>query len=109
MKNESNRTTNKRIDMQCDIVNNPDIEYCNFSPSKILCDKSRKNQGNLIKALDKPTFIKGKLVSTCPQKKPYKEPTHLAQKHAPWNDLHQRYTLSSSRHEVYHYDPQVNF
>ena len=51
---------------------------------------------------------KSPLKSSCfPQKQPYTEPTHLAQKHAPWNDLHQRYTLSSSRHEVYHYDPQV--
>ncbi|KAI0234706.1 hypothetical protein LSAT2_014977 [Lamellibrachia satsuma] len=40
-------------------------------------------------------------------KEPWSEPTHLAQKKLPWNELHQKFTLSSSRHEVYHYDPQA--
>ena len=41
------------------------------------------------------------------QKNPYCQPTHLEQKKLPWNELHQKFTLSSSRHEVYHYDPQA--
>ena len=82
---------------------------CSSSMQPNICDSSRKNQGKLFNRFDKPTFVDGNLISVCPQKKPYKEPTHLAQKHSPWNDLHQRYTLSSSRHEVYHYDPQVCF
>lgn len=40
-------------------------------------------------------------------KNPYCQPTHLEQKKLPWNELHQKFTLSSSRHEVYHYDPQA--
>jgi hypothetical protein len=33
------------------------------------------------------------------------EPTHLAQRQEPWQRLSSQHTLSSARHEVYHYDP----
>ena len=42
-----------------------------------------------------------------PQKQPYTQPTHLAQKKDPWNRLNTTNTLSSSRREVYHFDPKV--
>lgn len=40
-------------------------------------------------------------------KQPYMIPTHLAQQQDPWNRLNSEHTLSSSRHEVYHFDPQA--
>jgi len=39
------------------------------------------------------------------EKIPYGEPTHMAQTQNPWNRLNTRCTLSSSRREVYHFDP----
>ncbi|KAK7486712.1 hypothetical protein BaRGS_00021996 [Batillaria attramentaria] len=41
------------------------------------------------------------------EKQPYMIPTHLAQTQDPWNRLNARPTLSSSRREVYHFDPQA--
>ncbi|KAK3102401.1 hypothetical protein FSP39_011148 [Pinctada imbricata] len=41
------------------------------------------------------------------EKQPYSKPTHLAQNEDPWNRLNSTCTLSSSRHEVYHQDPQA--
>eukprot|EP00745_Piridium_sociabile_P028483 TRINITY_DN45888_c0_g1_i1.p1 TRINITY_DN45888_c0_g1~~TRINITY_DN45888_c0_g1_i1.p1 ORF type:complete len:184 (-),score=35.87 TRINITY_DN45888_c0_g1_i1:121-672(-) len=40
-------------------------------------------------------------------KEVYGVPVHLAQQQDPWNRLNSRHTLSSSRHEVYHYDRQA--
>ncbi|XP_076448284.1 protein CFAP276-like [Babylonia areolata] len=37
----------------------------------------------------------------------YGVPTHLAQQQEPWKRLNSTHTLSSSRHEVYHFDPQA--
>ena len=37
----------------------------------------------------------------------YGVPTHLAQQQDPWNRLNSKHTLTSSRHEVYHFDPQA--
>ncbi|XP_076469054.1 protein CFAP276-like [Babylonia areolata] len=37
----------------------------------------------------------------------YGVPTHLAQQQDPWNRLNSKHTLSSSRHEVYHFDPKA--
>lgn len=39
-----------------------------------------------------------------PESVQYPVPTHLAQREEPWARL-QQHTLSSARHEVYHYDP----
>lgn len=44
---------------------------------------------------------------TVSEKQPYTKPTHLAQKEDPWNRLNSHCTLSSSRREVYHHDPQA--
>ena len=41
------------------------------------------------------------------QKPPYTQPTHLAQKSEPWSRLYNTCTLSSSRREIYHHDPQA--
>ncbi|XP_022080936.1 uncharacterized protein C1orf194 homolog [Acanthaster planci] len=41
------------------------------------------------------------------QTKSYTQPTHLAQRVDPWNRLNTTSTLSSSRREVYHHDPQA--
>lgn len=41
------------------------------------------------------------------QKEPYKQATHLAQNEDPWNRLNSKCTLSSSRREVFHFDPQA--
>lgn len=41
------------------------------------------------------------------QKDPYGLPTHLSQKQEPWQRLNRTCTLSSSRREVYHHDPQA--
>ncbi|ELT87776.1 hypothetical protein CAPTEDRAFT_21746 [Capitella teleta] len=38
---------------------------------------------------------------------PFGLPTHLAQARDPWRRLYNKYTLSSSRHEVTHFDPQA--
>ncbi|XP_002741965.1 protein CFAP276-like [Saccoglossus kowalevskii] len=35
------------------------------------------------------------------------QPTHIAQREDPWNRLNSKCTLSSSRREVYHYDPKA--
>ncbi|KAL8583434.1 hypothetical protein ACOMHN_057890 [Nucella lapillus] len=40
-------------------------------------------------------------------KEVYGVPVHLAQQQDPWNRLNCKHTLSSSRHEVYHFDPQA--
>lgn len=40
-------------------------------------------------------------------KPPYTEPTHIAQKSKPWSRLYNTGTLSSSRREIYHNDPQA--
>lgn len=40
-------------------------------------------------------------------KDPYTMPTHLAQKQGPWHRLNSTCTLSSSRREVYHHDPNA--
>ncbi|KAK7102187.1 protein CFAP276-like isoform X1 [Littorina saxatilis] len=37
----------------------------------------------------------------------YGVPTHLAQQQNPWNRLNSKHTLSSSRREVYHFDPKA--
>jgi len=37
----------------------------------------------------------------------YPVPTHLAQRQEPWQRLSSQHTLSSSRHEVYHFDPKA--
>lgn len=37
----------------------------------------------------------------------YPVPTHLAQREEPWQRLSNQHTLSSARHEVYHYDPKA--
>jgi len=37
----------------------------------------------------------------------YGVPTHLAQQQDPWNRLNTKHTLTSSRREVYHHDPQA--
>jgi len=37
----------------------------------------------------------------------YPVPTHLAQRQEPWQRLSSQHTLSSARHEVYHFDPQA--
>lgn len=41
------------------------------------------------------------------QKLPYKLPTHIAQQQKPWTRLFNNCTLASSRHEIYHHDPQA--
>jgi len=41
------------------------------------------------------------------QKQPYTLPAHMAQKEDPWNRLNGTCTLTSSRREVYHLDPQA--
>lgn len=40
-------------------------------------------------------------------KEVYGVPCHLAQQQDPWNRLNSKHTLSSSRREVYHFDPQA--
>ena len=37
----------------------------------------------------------------------YLEPTHIDQSKDPWNRLNNKHTLSSTRHQVYSFDPQV--
>jgi len=37
----------------------------------------------------------------------YPVPTHLAQRQEPWQRLANQHTLSSARHEVYHFDPNA--
>ncbi|XP_028652032.1 cilia- and flagella-associated protein 276 [Erpetoichthys calabaricus] len=37
----------------------------------------------------------------------FSKPTHLAQQEDPWNRLNTTATLSSSRREVYHFDPEA--
>ncbi|VDI69430.1 protein CFAP276-like isoform X2 [Mytilus galloprovincialis] len=44
---------------------------------------------------------------TFSEKEPYKQATHLAQNEDPWNRLNSKCTLSSSRREVFHFDPQA--
>ncbi|XP_033102580.1 uncharacterized protein C1orf194 homolog [Anneissia japonica] len=41
------------------------------------------------------------------QKKPYGDPTHIAQRKDPWNRLNSTPTLASARREVYHHDPKA--
>lgn len=41
------------------------------------------------------------------QQLPYAKPTHLAQNEDPWHRLNSTCTLTSSRREIYHFDPQA--
>ncbi|XP_064632431.1 protein CFAP276-like isoform X3 [Lineus longissimus] len=40
-------------------------------------------------------------------KEPYCDPTHIAQQQEPWGRLNSAPTLSSSRRDVFHHDPQA--
>jgi len=42
-----------------------------------------------------------------PESMCYPAPTHLAQRQEPWGRLNNQHTLSSARHEVYHFDPSA--